>query len=57
MNVFGYDHWLTTPPEPNPVFCPICGAECEKIFKDKDGEIFGCEECVEECDAWEALNG
>ncbi len=35
--------------------CPICGAECEKIYK-WAGEIVGCEECIEEVDAWEVLD-
>ena len=33
--------------------CPVCGDECEKLYKDCSGEIFGCENCVEEVDAWE----
>ena len=33
--------------------CPVCGEPCEKLYKDKWGEIFACDECVEEVDAWE----
>ena len=36
--------------------CPICGEECETIYKDKWGNVLGCEECVEVCDAWEVLD-
>lgn len=36
--------------------CPVCGEECEKIFKDAWGNILGCDNCVEELDAWEVLN-
>ncbi len=37
---------------PAPV-CPICGKECETIYKDKDGDVFGCDQCVRTQDAWE----
>jgi hypothetical protein len=33
--------------------CPVCGEECEKIYKDAYGAVFGCENCVEAVDAWE----
>lgn len=35
--------------------CPVCGDECEKVFIDAWGNICGCENCVEEKDAEEAL--
>ena len=34
--------------------CPICGAECETLFRDKSGVVFACDECVEKQDAWES---
>lgn len=34
--------------------CPICGAECETLYMDRDGEVFACDECVDTQDAWEA---
>ena len=37
-------------PEPT---CPICGKECETIYTDKDGEAFGCNECVTLWEAYE----
>lgn len=37
-------------PEPT---CPICGNECEIIYKDKDGTEFGCEHCIRTTDARE----
>ena len=49
------DRYLTTPPEEQPVFCPICGEECDTIYKDRDGTIFGCENCVTTQDAWGAV--
>lgn len=38
------------------VCCPVCGEECETLYKDAWGEIFACDRCVEEVDAWEELN-
>ena len=42
---------MVKPPE-YPI-CPICGQECETIYRDRDYEIFGCDECVKTYDAWE----
>ena len=38
--------------DPDPT-CPICGKECETIYTDKDGEAFGCNECVTLWEAYE----
>ena len=38
-------------PSPDPVYCPICGEECETIYKDKDREVFGCDRCIQTEDA------
>lgn len=40
-------------PSPEPVECPICGAECETIYRDRYGTVFGCDICIEEQDAGE----
>lgn len=37
------------------LYCPVCGAECEKVFVDAWGNILGCDNCVEEKDAEEVL--
>ena len=44
--------------EPKPVEyrCPVCGEECETVYRNAQGEIVGCNECVERVDAWEALD-
>jgi hypothetical protein len=34
--------------------CPVCGDTCETLYKDQYGEVFGCDQCVETVDAWEA---
>lgn len=36
--------------------CPVCGEECESIYKDRWGNICGCENCVEKMDAWEEMD-
>ena len=39
-----------TPPE-----CPVCGEECETVYKDYWNTIVGCEHCVKAHDAWDVL--
>ena len=37
-------------------YCEICGEECEKVYVSINGDILGCENCVEEkepCDVYE----
>ena len=34
--------------------CPICGYVCETFYK-RDGEIVGCDMCVEKVDAYEEM--
>lgn len=42
------------PGEPENIpHCPICGKECDTIYRDRDYEIVGCEECITAYDAWE----
>ena len=43
----GYPHG-----DPEYPKCPVCGKECEKIYK-HDAEIIGCDECIQVQDAWE----
>ncbi len=33
--------------------CPVCGELCDTFYKDMNGEVFGCDECVTTADAWE----
>lgn len=40
------------PPEEWPI-CPVCGKETDTFYKDKDGDIVGCDECIQSVDAWE----
>lgn len=32
--------------EPTYPRCPICGEECETLYEDRDGTVFGCDNCV-----------
>lgn len=35
--------------------CPVCGEECETLYRDSNGEYVGCDVCVEVKDAWELI--
>lgn len=39
--------------EPRCPRCPICGEECETVYKDRYGAYVGCDVCMETKDAWE----
>lgn len=39
--------------EPTYPRCPICGEDCETMYKDRYGAYIGCDVCVETKDAWE----
>ena len=39
--------------EPVPV-CPVCGAECEKLYM-IGNDVVGCDECMWEQDAYEYM--
>lgn len=39
--------------EPRCPICPVCGEECETIYKTKNLDIAGCDLCVAAADAWE----
>ena len=51
MERTGYPTWVKTV---YPI-CPVCGCECDTFYRDRDGEIVGCDECVQTIDAWEAM--
>ena len=48
--------WGTLNPTEEYVRCPICGYECETFYK-QDGEILGCDICVDKVDAYEEMQG
>lgn len=39
--------------EPQTPICPICGEECETIYKEMYGSILGCDICISREDAWD----
>ena len=39
-------------PSPDPVFCPVCGAECEDFYI-QEGDVIGCECCIRVRDAYD----
>ena len=40
--------------EPAPFLCPVCGGECESIYRLKENnEVLGCDLCIESIDPWE----
>ena len=49
---------LTYPdaPEYDVPHCPVCGQECEILYKNSYGEVIGCNECIDAVDAWEVQN-
>lgn len=42
--------------EAEEITCPICGYACETFYK-HDGEIIGCDICVDKVDAYEEMQG
>lgn len=46
------DDYFEEQEEQTPV-CPICGRECDYVYYDRDGEIIGCDCCIERKDAFE----
>ena len=44
------DGCMACQPDPEPIYCDICGKEVETLYKDKDGEIVGCDNCIKQVD-------
>lgn len=44
------------PPDYRAPICPNCGSECDTYYRDSNGNIIGCEECVDTVDAWEHMD-
>lgn len=57
MNDLYYPERPLEPPEEcGGPHCPRCGEECETLYRDRYGEVVGCENCVETLDAWDYLH-
>lgn len=39
--------------EPDYPHCPVCGSECEFIYRVEGSEIVGCDRCISAIDSWE----
>lgn len=42
-------------PEEGEPICPVCGEECEGLYI-ADGDVIGCDCCVDRVDAWDWLS-
>lgn len=38
--------------EPSAPICPVCGADCETVYKTRNYDILGCDRCLRPVDAW-----
>lgn len=47
------DAELNGMPEAEDFYCPICGAENPEKFYEINGEVIGCESCVNSHDAYD----
>jgi len=45
-------HDYPEPPELDMPRCPECGEECEILYRNRIGEIVGCDNCLEQIDAY-----
>lgn len=45
----GYSGW----DRKSPPICPVCGEECDTLYRDNFGNIVGCDNCITSSDAWE----
>lgn len=43
----GYPHPVKWPR------CPVCGQECSSVYRNGEGAIVACDNCLEELDAWD----
>jgi len=39
--------------EPSFPRCPVCGEETDTFYKNNDGDIVGCDNCISTVDAWD----
>lgn len=48
-----YDAWRTAaPPEGEPARCPVCGEECDTLYRRGAVEIVGCDNCIDAVEPW-----
>lgn len=47
-----HDYPGPPPEDPMPV-CPFCGEECETVYLDVNHNVIGCNNCIQEKNAYE----
>ena len=52
---WGVHDYPSPPPEEPMPECPVCGAETDTFYRDKWGNIVGCEDCVDTVNAFDYL--
>lgn len=35
------------------ILCPICGSTSDTFYKNQDGEVVGCDDCLTKVEPWE----
>jgi len=53
MSLYNLIDRMLEPPEEKRPICPVCGKDCDTVYKDAHGDICGCDRCIEMRDAWE----
>lgn len=61
MSSRDYENYMLIRPDIYPshrpkTICPVCHGDCEYVYKDIDGEVVGCDECLKRMDVddyWE----
>lgn len=48
-------HDYPEPPEVKVPVCPVCGEECDTLYRDNSGSVVGCDNCVDALDAWDLI--
>ena len=51
-----YGFWNQPAKDERTPVCPVCGEEADEFYKNKDGEIVGCFNCITKVDAWECVS-
>lgn len=41
------------PPDEPRHYCPVCGEETDIVYRDQNGYIVGCPNCVDEVEDWD----
>lgn len=39
--------------DPEPICCEVCGKEVEHLYKNADGDVVGCDNCIRKVDPYD----